>query len=300
MHPEDECYAHVRDAVSAVLAEYDIAYVKWDHNRDLVEAGDVRTGRPGVHAQTLAVYRLLDELRERHPGVEIESCSSGGARVDLEVLQRTERVWASDCIDPLDRQTIQRWTTQLVPPEMVGAHVASERSHTTGRRHDLGFRAATAIFGHLGLEWDLREASPQDRDELAAWIALHKEHRDVLHHGRVVRVDHPDESVVAGGVVAPDRSRALYSVATVSRSTTGALGRLRLPGLDPDRRYRVRPVQPVDPAGLKRPAWWGEPRPDGVAPGVVLSGRALAVSGLVQAPTFPEQAVVYLAEALDG
>ncbi|MBR7744564.1 alpha-galactosidase [Phycicoccus sp. BSK3Z-2] len=293
-----ECYAYVRDAVSAVLAEYDVSYVKWDHNRDLVEAGDARTGLPGVHAQTLAVYRLLDELRARHPGVEIESCSSGGARVDLEVLQRTERVWASDCIDPLDRQVIQRWTTQLVPPEMVGAHVASERSHTTGRRHDLGFRAATAVFGHLGLEWDLREASPEDREELAAWIALHKEHRDVLHGGTVVRVDHPDDSVVVGGVVAPDGSKALYSVATVRRPTTGALGRLRLPGLDPDRRYRVRPVNPSNPAGLKRPAWWGDPGPDGNAPGVVLAGRALAVAGLVAAPTFPEQAVVYLAEAV--
>ena len=52
-----------------------------------------------MHGQTLAVYRLLDELRALHPGVEIESCSSGGARVDLEILQRTDRVWASDCID---------------------------------------------------------------------------------------------------------------------------------------------------------------------------------------------------------
>ena len=86
-----ECYAHIRDALFAILAEYDIAYLKWDHNRDLVDAGSHPDGHPGVHAQTLAVYRLLDELRAAHPRLEIESCSSGGGRVDLGILQRTDR-----------------------------------------------------------------------------------------------------------------------------------------------------------------------------------------------------------------
>ena len=54
-----------------------------------------------------------------------------------------------------------RWTTQLIPPELMGSHIASGRSHTTGRDHDLGFRAGTAIFGHLGIEWDLAEASDE-------------------------------------------------------------------------------------------------------------------------------------------
>ena len=73
--------------------------------------------------------------------MEIESCSSGGGRVDLEVLQRTDRIWASDCIDALERQTIQRYTGLLVPPELFGAHIGSDQAHTTGRRHDLSFRA---------------------------------------------------------------------------------------------------------------------------------------------------------------
>ena len=133
-----------------------IGYLKWDHNRDLVDAG--HGGAPGVHGQTLAVYRLLDELRALHPGVEIESCSSGGARVDLEILQRTDRVWASDCIDALERQQIQRWTNLLIPLELIGAHIGSGTAHSTGRRHELSFRAATALFGHLGIEWDLQEA----------------------------------------------------------------------------------------------------------------------------------------------
>ena len=174
-----------RRQILALLDEYDIGYVKWDHNRDLIEAGtQTDEGRPGVHAQTLAFYRLLDEIREAHPGLEIESCSSGGARVDLAVLERTDRVWVSDNIDPHDRQRMLRWTGQLLPPEYLGSHIASGRSHATGRIHDLGFRAGTALFGHLGIEWDLAQASDQEMAELRAWIAFYKEHRRFLLHRR--------------------------------------------------------------------------------------------------------------------
>ena len=65
--------------------------------------------------------------------MEIESCASGGARVDLGILQRTDRVWTSDCNDALERQAIQRWTGVFLPPELLGAHVGAARSHTTGR-----------------------------------------------------------------------------------------------------------------------------------------------------------------------
>ena len=78
-----ECYAYIRDAIFAILAEYNIGYIKWDHNRDLIDAGTQPSGRPGVHQQTLAFYRLVDEIKAAHPGLEIESCSSGGAGVDL-------------------------------------------------------------------------------------------------------------------------------------------------------------------------------------------------------------------------
>lgn len=296
-----QCYSHIRDALLALLAEYDISYLKWDHNRDLIDAGSRPSGAPGVHDQTAAVYRLMDELLAAHPGLEIESCSSGGARIDLEILQRTARVWVSDCIDPHERQLMNRWTAQLLPPELLGSHIASGRSHTTGRVHDLDYRAATALFGHLGIEWDLRTASDQELAELAGWIAFYKAHRDLLADGDMVRLDHPDPSIMVTGIVAADRRRALYSHASTDRSQLVQLGRLRFPGLDPVLRYRVRPL-PVGrvPSGLQPPAWWGVPRggdPTG-AGGVELSGRQLSTLGLAHAPVHPDHAVLYLVEAV--
>jgi alpha-galactosidase len=282
-HPQ--AYAYILERLDALVSEYGIGYLKWDHNRDLNEAGHWPTGAPGVHAQTQAVYRLLDELRERHPGLEIESCSSGGARVDLGVLQRTDRVWTSDCIDALERQRIQRWTALLLPPELMGSHVGAGRSHTTSRMHDLSFRAGTALFGHFGIEWDLLAASEADRAELARWVALYKELRPLLHAGRVVRGDHPDPALLVHGVVAPDAGRAVFALVATATSEVSPLGRVVLPGLDPDRRYRVRPLPPGDApaAGNATPLPWLRPE------GVVLPGSALASTG-VQAPALhPEQ-----------
>ena len=164
-------YEYILESLDALLTEYRISYLKWDHNRDLIDSGHAPSGHPAVHDQTVAVYALMDELRARHPGLEIESCSSGGGRVDLEVLQHTDRIWTSDCIDALERQTIQRYTGLMVPPELMGAHIGSDRSHTTGRRHDLSFRAGTALFGHMGIEADLSKMSADERAELAAWVS---------------------------------------------------------------------------------------------------------------------------------
>jgi alpha-galactosidase len=290
-----ECYAYIRDAISALVSEYGIDYIKWDHNRDLIDAGSPPRGVPGVHEQTAATYRLIDELKTAHPGLEIESCSSGGARVDLGILERTDRVWVSDCIDPLDRQQMNRWTTQLIPPELMGSHIASDRSHTTGRRHDLDFRAATALFGHLGIEWDITRATDADRAQLAEWIAFFKAERGLLLRGDLVRIDHPDTTLTAHGVVAPDRSRAIYSLAMVGRSEVANIGQVRLPGLDPLRRYRISTVMFGDlPVARFAPAWWTADQPY-----VDLTGRALETVG-IQPPALPaEHAIILRADPLD-
>ena len=65
-------------------------------------------------------------------------------------------------------------------------------------------------------------APPAELAELAAWIAFYREHRDLLLGGDLVRIDFPDEALLAGGVVAPDRRRAIYSFASLSRSGVGS------------------------------------------------------------------------------
>ena len=194
-----------------LLSDLPIDYLKWDMNRDLTHA--VSRGRPAAGAQTRAVYALMDRLRAEHPGVEIESCSSGGGRADYAVLGRTERVWTSDCNDPVDRQAIQRGFSLVFPPEIMGAHVGPRRAHTTGRETSLEFRALTALFGHMGAEGDLRAFSDAEQEALARWIALHKRFRSLLHGGRLRRLTHDDPGLLAFTV--EHEGEALVSAAQV-------------------------------------------------------------------------------------
>lgn len=281
-----EAYAHVRQALTALLDTYDIAFLKWDHNRDLIDVA--HGGRAAVHGQTRALYRLLDELRAAHPGLEIETCASGGGRVDLEILTRTDRVWPSDTIDPHERQQIQRWTSLLVPPEMMGAHVGGPLAHTTGRSHSLGFRAATALLGHFGIEWDLTTAEVGERAELAAWVALHARLRSTLATGRMVRGDHPDPAVAVTGVVAADRGEAWFVVAATDQLTTQLPAPVQLPGLDHSVSYHLRDVTPD---GSQHAAYLGTTWLHREA-AVAIDGGLLGVVGIQLPPLAPDSARV--------
>ncbi|HMR49732.1 MAG TPA: alpha-galactosidase [Arachnia sp.] len=290
-----EAWQYIYDRIHAILSAHDIGFVKWDFNRDLIDAGRQATGTPGIHLQTRAVYRLLAALREAHPDVEFESCASGGGRIDLGILEYTQRVWTSDVLDPLERQVIEAGTGLLLPPELMGSHVSSPRSHSTGRQHDLSFRAATAFFNHFGVEWDLTKASPEDREELACWIALYKEHRALLHSGVALRLDSSDPARRVHGVVSHDLSEAILGIVQLKPGLSHPPAKLRIPGLDPDRTYRVAPLSPGDELlrfrGVWAPAWW--------AAGIELTGRVLAESGLRAPNQYPEHAAIVRLVAVD-
>ncbi len=84
------------DRISSVLSDNEIEYIKWDQNRVLP--------MPDA-AQTRGSDALIDRLREAYPDVEIESCASGGGRIDFGIVGRTHRVWLSGSNDALERLT---------------------------------------------------------------------------------------------------------------------------------------------------------------------------------------------------
>jgi alpha-galactosidase len=288
----DAAREQLLERISGLVDDIGIDYIKWDHNRDLLEAvhtvrdpgapGGRRVDAVAVHEQTLAYYRLLDDLRARHPRLEIESCSSGGARVDLEVLDHTDRIWTSDCNDALERANIQRWTSLLVPAELMGTHIGPATAHTTHRTVDLGFRMLMALQGHPGLEWDITTCSDDELEALTRWTALARELRPLLHTGDLVRSESPDGTVLVTGTVDADRSHAAYTIARLVTGRDAVTGSLPLPGLDPSRSYAVRVRAEAGlPAVVQHqgPPWWDLALADEglVVPGSVLVGVGLPV-----------------------
>jgi alpha-galactosidase len=156
----------------------------------------------------------------------------------------------------------------------------------------MSLRGATALFGHFGIEADITQLDGEDIAELAGWIQLYKRHRALIHSGRVVRIDTPDDTAWIYGVVAADQSAALMSYVQLDEPRNDQPAALRVPGLDPVRRYRVTDVTP----GVRLPRRTG--LADGRIADVEASGAALAEIGLAIPAQRTLTAAVILIEAL--
>ena len=216
----------------------------------------------------------MDRVRAAHPQVEIESCASGGARVDLEVLKRATRVWPSDTTDAIERVRIQKWASLILPLETIGAHVGPSPNPITGRQLDMGFRSRVAMFGHLGIEMDPRKIPPADREVLAAHVALYKQYRGLLHSGRLQRWTTSD-GAEARLVTAQDGSEALLLVVRTELAARAETAAIRIPRLDAAAPYAVTLPQPWPSIASRRLA---DAR--GWRAGRILTGATLSTIGL--------------------
>ena len=287
---QEGAYNHVLGQVDAILSEYNIAYIKWDHNRHLTDP--ISDGRPVVRKQTEAIYRMFDELKKRHPGLEIESCSSGGGRVDLGMIEHADRFWTSDQNDPLERQQIQRWTGLVIPPEFLGTHVGPTVGHQMHRTHSISFRVLNALFGHAGIEWDINEANEKETEVLKEYIAFYKKHRDLLHSGTVVRSDEIIGNAQLYGTVALDKKEAIFTYMQLTSADNFGPLITTFDGLDKETLYQVTVIEKLsaDEFIQKRaPGWW---------PTLQLNGDHLAHIGLQLPVLKPETGLLFHIKAL--
>lgn len=275
---------HLFAALDALLAEHPVDYLKWDHNRlpPVVDA-----------AQTRGTYALLDRLRAAHPAVEIESCASGGGRIDAGILARTHRVWLSDSNDALERLRIQHDAALVLPAAVTGSHVGPRRCHTSGRVLPMSFRARVAAQRHMGFEMDLRELDAAEAATLAAVTAWWKANRGWMLAGDIHRLDSADPAVTAELQIAAD-GRRFVVFAGVAAAPVQALPRpLRLTALEPAARYRLRLLNPEDAPPQSR-------GPNALKAGPLeLSGTALMAQGVLLPVAWPATMWMVEGERID-
>lgn len=280
---DPDCFQYLLQHIDSILSDNHIEYVKWDMNRELVQPGHL--GHAAAHGQTVAFYRLLDEIRAKHPTIEIESCSSGGGRVDFEILRRTQRFWPSDCNDALERQTIQRGMSYFFPPEVMGAHIGGKESHTTRRHHAINLRGITALSGHMGVELDPVKESPEEKRAFSRYIQLHKQFRELLHSGRSFRLDSSDATRYTYGV--QNDKEMLLTVCQLTMPDAVYPEPLRFGYLDDHKRYLVELVD-SPPNGTKLMKEW----PQWFDNTLEVSGQVLNEIGLALPLLDPETALL--------
>ncbi|MBP8533842.1 alpha-galactosidase [Streptomyces sp. MK37H] len=229
-----------------LLTGHDISYLKWDMNRPPTERGRPGAGpadRLDLDAQHVAGYlRVLDQLRTVHPGVTVEGCAGGGARIDHATIARTDVVWPSDNTAPLDRLAVQYGFLHAHAPHVMSSWVTDAPGVFDPRPRSLAFRFVTAMCGVLGIGADLRHWDAGQRAEAARWIARYKEVRDVIHLGEARLLGSPLDATCGVQYDGPDGRTVVAAFGTGRLDgaplVPGRPARLRLRGLDAADRYR--------------------------------------------------------------
>ena len=269
-----EVQAFLFERMHDILAHHDIGYVKWDHNRVLP--------MPDA-AQTRGTYALMDRLRGAFPDVEIESCASGGGRIDFGILARAQRLWLSDSNDAVERLRIQHAAALFLPMAVTGSHVGPRTCHTSGRTLDIRFRAWVAAQRHMGFEMDPRELTEDEAAVLRSVTGWWKQNRGWMCRADILRLDSADPAVIAEQHLADDGGQFVVFAGKAARSDQIVPRPLRLTRLSPEAKYRIELVNRDELGPLSRgaPALKSGPR--------MLSGAYLMYHGLTLPWSFPER-----------
>jgi alpha-galactosidase len=235
------------EALGNLLRPGGISYLKWDCNRELYPA--TLGGSFRANAQVLGLYSLLDRLQAEFPEIEIESCASGGGRIDFGILPRVMRFWASDATDAEDRIRVQDSLSRYIPLELMGSHVGPSPNPITGRSFPMLFRGLVSVFGHFGVELDPARLSRDDRNMLAGMIALYKRVRHVAVRGTYRVQSTVDPAVHASTMTSEDRSEIVLRVLRTAMSDYPLQPRIVIPDLPAGARYRVVELLPGNDAG---------------------------------------------------
>ena len=230
----------VRDSIFQqmydVISQNNIAYIKWDCNRNITEAASMQLPpeRQGefFHRYVLGVYELMDRITTAFPHILLENCSGGGGRFDAGMLYYSPQIWTSDCTDAIERLTIQFGASLCYPIAAMGAHVSASP------RTDIHTRAAVAMCGTFGYELDPRKLTEEERQAVKDQVADYHKYYDLIHFGDFYRITSPTENhfLCDWAFVSPDKSQVLFT-RVIMRRPENLYQPLCLPGLDPDKLY---------------------------------------------------------------
>ena len=235
----------VYDKIHAILSSANIAYVKWDMNRQLTDMGSLMlpADRQGelAHRYVLGVYEMQERLIHDFPDLLLENCSGGGARFDPGMLYYSPQIWCSDDTDAIERLGIQEGTSLIYPLSTMGAHVSDCPNHTVGRVTPFKTRGDVALAGTFGYELDITKIAPEEQEAISGQVALYHKYNDLVREGDYYRIASLRENHYYDCymVVAKDQSEALVTFVNVHTRPNYHSKRICLQGLDSKREYRL-------------------------------------------------------------
>lgn len=223
-----------------------ISYIKWDANRHVASVGSsYLPADKQSHfwiKYTQGLYSVYERIREKYPHIIIQSCSSGGGRIDYGALKYHQEVWTSDNTEPRSRIFIQYGTNMIYPALVTGSHVSATPNHQTGNITPLKFRFDLAMSGRLGMELQPKDLTDNEKSFAKIAIENYKRIRDIVMQGDLYRIISPYEGkgLYAIMYVSKDKKQAVvfdYCFEYQGRTHHSQL--IKLNGLDPTKKYKI-------------------------------------------------------------
>lgn len=236
---------YIYDMVSGILKSANIAYVKWDMNRQITDLGSFELDKESqgelYHRYVLGVYELQDRLIHDFPDLLLENCSGGGARFDPGMLYYSPQIWCSDDTDAIERLKIQEGTALIYPLSCMGAHVSDCPNHAVGRVTPFETRGYVALAGTFGYELDVTKIPEEDRNMIPGQVAMYHKYNDLVREGDYYRIasysiNHYYDT---WSVVSKDKKEALITYIQVLAEANCHTRRIKLKGLKPEWNYKV-------------------------------------------------------------
>ena len=234
---------YIFDCIKKIMDNANIAYIKWDFNRNFSEVGSalLDADRQGefYHRYVLGLYELLERIVTAYPDLLLEGCASGGGRFDPAWLYYAPQFWTSDNTDATDRLDIQFGTSMCYPVSAMGAHVSVCPNHQTKRDSSFATRGNIALSGTFGYELDLTKLTDEEKEIVKSQCRDYHKYYDIIHEGDLYRLISPwkKRTRSAWSFVSPDKREALVTYVVI-RAEVEERHCLRLAGLDPKKMYR--------------------------------------------------------------
>ena len=238
-----EVVDHVYECVAKILRSANIAYVKWDINRQLCDVGSavLPQNQQGelFHRYVLGVYQLQERLITEFPDLLLENCSGGGARFDPGMIYYSPQIWCSDDTDAMERLRIQEGTALIYPLSCMGAHVSDCPNHILNRVTPFSTRGNVALAGTFGYELDITKIAEEDREQIPGQVEQYHKYNHLVQSGDYYRIASwsSEKPYDCWAVVSKDREEVLVTCVQVLASPNRNSYCMRLKGLDSEKLY---------------------------------------------------------------
>ena len=229
-----------------------IDYIKWDANMPISNHGSQYLPKDKQSHLYIEYHRgfaaVCERVRAKYPDVTIQACGSGGGRANWGFLPWFDEFWVSDNTDALQRVYMQWGTSYFFPAIAMASHISATPNHTVFRTTSIKYRIDVAMSGRLGMEIQPKNMTEEEKALCRKAISEYKEIRPVVQLGDIYRLVSPYDghNMASMMYVDPSKDKAVFYWWKTETFYDDHLPRVKMAGLDPEKRYKVRELNRID------------------------------------------------------